>query len=199
MGLLSLQLGDFQESSPTPQFESISSSVLSFMVQLSHPYTTPGKTIALTRWTFVSKIMSPFFNMLSSLVTAFHLRRKLRSHQLWFWSPPKWSLSLFPLFPHLFAMKWWDWMPWSWFSECWALSQLFHSPLSLSSRSFLCVSLPCIVSHLSCHSSFVPSILCRESTPEVPVVWWSVPFSGHNQQNSDMPDCTVPPMNFKGD
>ena len=30
-------------------------------------------------------------------------------------------------------MKWWDWMPWSSFSECWALSQLFHSPLSLSS------------------------------------------------------------------
>ena len=34
-------------------------------------------------------------------------------------------------------MKWWDWMPWSSFSECWALSQLFHSPLSLSSRGFL--------------------------------------------------------------
>ena len=42
-----------------------------------------------------------------------------------------------PLFPHLFAMKWWVWMPWSSFSECWALSQLFHSPLSLSSRGFL--------------------------------------------------------------
>ena len=34
-------------------------------------------------------------------------------------------------------MKWWDRMPWSSFSECWALSQLFHSPLSLSSRGFL--------------------------------------------------------------
>ena len=33
-------------------------------------------------------------------------------------------------------MKWWDQMPWSSFSECWALSQLFHSPLSLSSRGF---------------------------------------------------------------
>ena len=29
-------------------------------------------------------------------------------------------------------MKWWDWMPWSWFSGCWALSQIFHSPISLS-------------------------------------------------------------------
>ena len=36
-----------------------------FMVQLSHPYMTPGKTIALTRWTFVGKIMSLLFNMLS--------------------------------------------------------------------------------------------------------------------------------------
>jgi len=38
------------------------------------------------------------------------------------------SLTLFPLFPHLFPMKWWDRMPWSSFSECWALSQFFHSP-----------------------------------------------------------------------
>ena len=40
---------DSQESSPTPQFKSINSSALSFMVQLSHPYMTTGKTIALTR------------------------------------------------------------------------------------------------------------------------------------------------------
>ena len=38
-----------------------------FIVQLSHPYMTTGKTIALTRWTFVGKVMSPFFNMLSRL------------------------------------------------------------------------------------------------------------------------------------
>ena len=38
-----------------------------FMVQLSHPYVTPGKTITLTRWTFVGKIMSLLFNMLSTL------------------------------------------------------------------------------------------------------------------------------------
>ena len=40
------------------------------------------------------------------------------------------SLSLFPLFFHLFAMNWWDWMPWFLFFECWVLSQLFHSALS---------------------------------------------------------------------
>ena len=47
-----------------------------FMVQLSHPYTTTGKTIALTRWTFVSKVMFLLFNILSSLVIAFLLRSK---------------------------------------------------------------------------------------------------------------------------
>ena len=42
-----------------------------FMVQLSHPYMTTGKTIALTRWTFVGKVMSLLLNMLSRLVIAF--------------------------------------------------------------------------------------------------------------------------------
>ena len=42
-----------------------------FLVQLSHPYTTTGKTIALTKWTFASKAMSLFFNMLSRLVITF--------------------------------------------------------------------------------------------------------------------------------
>ena len=42
-----------------------------FMVQLSHPYMTTGKTIALTRWTFVGKVKSLFFNMLSRLVIVF--------------------------------------------------------------------------------------------------------------------------------
>ena len=47
-----------------------------FIVQLSHPYMTTGKTIALTRWTFVSKVMSPLFNMLSGLVITFLPRSK---------------------------------------------------------------------------------------------------------------------------
>ena len=45
-----------------------------FIVQFSHPYMTTGKTIALTRWTFVSKVMSLLFNMLSKLVITFVLR-----------------------------------------------------------------------------------------------------------------------------
>ena len=47
-----------------------------FTVQLSHPYVTTGKTIALTRWIFVSKVMSLLFNMLSRLVIAFLPRSK---------------------------------------------------------------------------------------------------------------------------
>ena len=47
-----------------------------FIVQLSHPYMTTGKTIALTRWTFVGKLMSLLFNMLSMLVIVFLPRIK---------------------------------------------------------------------------------------------------------------------------
>ena len=46
------------KSSPTPRFNSINSSVISFSAQLSHPYMTTGKTIALTIWTSVGKVMS---------------------------------------------------------------------------------------------------------------------------------------------
>ena len=47
-----------------------------FIVQLSHPYVTPGKTIALTRWAFVGKEMSLLFNMLCKFVRAFLPRSK---------------------------------------------------------------------------------------------------------------------------
>jgi len=113
-----------------------------FIVQLSHPYITSGKTIALTRRTFVGQIISLLFNMLSSLVITFLPRSK---HLLipWLQSPsavilePKKIKSatvstLSPSIPHEVmgpnAMIFVFW--------CWALSQLFHSPLSLSSRGF---------------------------------------------------------------
>ena len=66
-----------------------------FIVQLSHPYMTTGKTIALTRRTFVGKIMSPLFNMLSRLVITFLPRSKrlliswLQSPSAVIWEPPK--------------------------------------------------------------------------------------------------------------
>ena len=58
-----------------------------FTVQLSHPYMTTGKTIALTRWTFVGKVMSLLFNRLSRLVIIF-LPRSKRLLISWLQSPP---------------------------------------------------------------------------------------------------------------
>ena len=62
------------------QLHSLKTSILQcsafFMVQLSHQYVTTGKIIALTRWTFVGKVMSLLFNMLSRFVSAFLLRSK---------------------------------------------------------------------------------------------------------------------------
>ena len=65
------------------------------MVQLSHPYMTTGKTIALTRWTFVDKVMSLLLNMLSRFVIAFLPRSKhlliswLQSTSAVIWEPRK--------------------------------------------------------------------------------------------------------------
>ena len=81
-----------------------------FMVQLSHPYMTTRKTIALTM-TFVSKVMSLLFNTLSRFVIAFLPRSNclltswLHSPSPVISEPKKGSLSLLPHFPLLFAMK----------------------------------------------------------------------------------------------
>ena len=64
-----------------------------FMVQLSHPYVTTGKTIALTRQTFVGKVMSLLFNMLSRFVIAFFPRSK---HLLISWLQSPSALILEP-------------------------------------------------------------------------------------------------------
>ena len=75
-GLISLQ-SKVLSRSPTPQFKaSILWCSVFLIIQLSHPYMTTGKTIALTRWTSVSKIMSLLFNMLSRLVITFLPRIK---------------------------------------------------------------------------------------------------------------------------
>ena len=82
--------------------------LLFFIVQLSHPYMTTGKTITSTRWTFVGKVMSLLFNMLSSLVITFLPRSKhlliswLQSPSAVILEPPKIKSASFP---HLFAMK----------------------------------------------------------------------------------------------
>ena len=82
-----------------------------FMFQLSHPYMTTGKTIALTRQTFVGKVMSLLFNMLSRLVTTFLPRSK---HLLisWLQSPSAVILELkkiksFAVFPSIYREVMW--------------------------------------------------------------------------------------------
>ena len=111
---------DSQESSPAPQYESTGfqpSLAAYFMVRLSYPHMTTGKNIALTIWTFVSKVMLLLFNTLSSFVIAFLPRskylltlwlksscinileiKKIKSVTTWNFSPV--------------ALKWWDWVLW---------------------------------------------------------------------------------------
>ena len=82
-----------------------------FMVLLSHPHMITGKTIALTRWTFVSKVISLLFNTLSRFVTAFLPSSKhlliswLQSPSAEILEPQKIVCHCFLLFSHLFAMK----------------------------------------------------------------------------------------------
>ena len=90
-----------------------------FIVQLSHPYMTTGKTIALTRQTFVGKIMPLVFTMLSRLVIIFLPRSNhlliswLQSPSAVILEPRKIKSATVSTVSHLFAMKWWDQMPWS--------------------------------------------------------------------------------------
>ena len=72
-----------------------------FIVQLSHLYMTTGKTIALTRWTFVDKVMSLLFNMLSRLVIAF-LPRSKRLLISWLQSPSAVILETKKIVSHCF-------------------------------------------------------------------------------------------------
>ena len=92
-----------------------------FMVQLSHPYITTGKTIALTRWIFISKVMSLFFNMLFRFVIAFFPRSK---HRLISW------LRIYILMAdlHFYTAKTWrrKWQPTPVF-----LTEKFHGQRSL--------------------------------------------------------------------
>ena len=81
-----------------------------FILQLSHPYMTTGKTIALTRWTFVGKVMSLLFNMLSRLVIVFLPRNKclliswLQSLSAVILEPPKIkSLTVSIVSPSIFS------------------------------------------------------------------------------------------------
>ena len=115
---------------------------VSFRVQLSHPYTTTGKTTALTIWTFVSKVMSLLFNMLSHFVIAFLPRSKhlliswLQSPSIVILEPKKTkAVTVSIVSPSICheemgpdAMMWVFWM---------LTFKLLYSPLSPLSRSSL--------------------------------------------------------------
>ena len=105
LGLISFRMDylDMLEVQRTPksllQYHSWKASILwhsaFFILQLSHPYMTTGKTLALTRWTFVGKVMSLLFKMLSRLVIGFLPRSKclliswLQSPSVVILEPPK--------------------------------------------------------------------------------------------------------------
>ena len=105
------------------QYHSSRASVLRrsafFIVQFSHPYMTPGNIIALTRWTFVGKVMSLLFNILSRLVIAFLPRSKCLLIS-WLQSPSAVILEPKKIFLHCFP----NYLPWSDGTGCHSLSFL---------------------------------------------------------------------------
>ena len=90
-----------------------------FILQLSHPYMTNAKTIALTRRNFVGKVMSLLFNMLCRLVIAFLPRSKrlliswLQSPSAVILEPRKIKSATVSTISPSISMKWWNQMPWS--------------------------------------------------------------------------------------
>ena len=84
-----------------------------FMVQLSHPYMTTGKTIALTRRIFVGKVMSLLFNVLSRLIIAFLPRSKhlliswLQSPSAVILEPPKFIIYSNIVSTQIIGLPWW--------------------------------------------------------------------------------------------
>ena len=120
-GLISLQSKGLPRVFSKTTVQNINSSVLSFLYGTTITFTCDyWKTIALTTWTFVGKVMSLIFNMLSRFVIAFLPRSKhfvcliswLQSLSAVILEPEKIKSVTVFIFSPLFAMKWWDRMPW---------------------------------------------------------------------------------------
>ena len=114
-----------------------------FMVQLLHLYITTGKTIALTVQNFVGKVIPLLFNMLSRLFIAFFPRSEhlliswLQSPSVVILEPKKRKSVTDSIFSPSICHEVMEPDTMILVTECWALSQLFHSPLSPSSRGSL--------------------------------------------------------------
>ena len=132
-----------------------------FTVQLSHPYITAGKTIALTRWTFVGKGMSLLLNMLSRLVITFIPRSKclliswLQSPSAVILEPPKIKSDSFYCFPIYF--------PWSDGTRCHDLRchKGWGTHIMLLAREFIPVSM--LVNPLRLHAKMCFLCVCVSS------------------------------------
>ena len=169
-GLLSLQYKGLSRvfSNTTVQKASILWYSAFFMVQLSHPYMTTGKTIALTICIFLGKVMCSLFNMLSRLVISFLLRSKclliswVQSVCRDFGAQDNKVFHCFHCFP--IYLPWSDWIGCHdlCFLNIEFLSRLFHCPLSPSSRGSSSFSLSAVRVVLSAYLRlliFLPSIL----------------------------------------
>ena len=133
------------------------------MVQLLHLYRTTGKTIALTVWTFVSKVMSLLFNMLCRFVIALLRSKHLLMSWLQslsaviFWAQESKVCHCFHCFPF--------YLPWSdgtrchdlHFFECRVLCQLFQSPLSLHQEALEFLFVFCHKGGIICISQVIDS------------------------------------------
>ena len=135
------------KNSPVPQVKaSILQFSVFFMAHLSHPYMTTGRTITLSIWTFVGRVMSLLFNTLSRLVIAFLPKSKLLLIS-WLLQLPSGVILepkkrkpvtvsiVSPSICH--EVMGLDAVILVSFFECWVLNQHFHCPLSLSSRGSL--------------------------------------------------------------
>ena len=102
-----------------------------------------SRNITLLTKVRIVKAMSLLFNTLSRFVIAFLPRSKCLLISWWqspstvILEPKNIKAVTVSIYPLLFTMKWWDQMPWSWFFECWVLSQIFQSLPSPSSRGSL--------------------------------------------------------------
>ena len=136
---------------------------------------TTGKTIALTIQTFVGKVTSLLFNMLSRFVTAFLPKSKCLLI-LWLQSlfavilesKKIKTVTIFPLFLYLLAMKWKDWIPWSLFF--WMLN--FKSACSLSSFTLIRIFNSSLCMHIhSLYIHILPTEVTTEHWVEFPVLY----------------------------
>ena len=199
-GLISLLSRVF--SSTTVRKHQFFSAQPSLSSNSSHPYKTNEKIIVLTIRTFVGKVMALLFNMLSRFVIAFLARSNglliswLQSTSTVILEPKKRKSVTVSTFPLLFAIKWWDQMPWSSFFECWVLKPTFSiSSFTLIKRLFsspLLLPLEWLSSGCLRLFVFLTAILIPAYESSSPA--FSMMYSAYklNKQGDNIQPCPIP-------